>query len=49
MPSTTVLGMSPVVLIGGVIFIVAIAGVGIYLATRGGSESAASAPAGKGK
>ena len=46
-PAAKVLGMSPAVLIGGAIFIVAIAGVGIYLA-RGGGDGAAPA-AGKGK
>ena len=46
-PAATVFGMSPTVLIGGGIFILAIAGVGIYLATRGGGDAAA--PVGKGK
>ena len=43
---STILGMSPVVLVGGLVFVGLIAGVGIYFATRGGSPAAA--PAGKG-
>jgi len=43
-PSNTILGMSPTVFYVGVGFVVILAGVGIFMATRGGDSSA---PAGK--
>ena len=46
--SPTILGVSPVVFIGGLVVVGLITGVGIYLATRSGGEGSA-APAGKGK